>query len=590
MRSSRMRNGIVAIAATLMSLQGAQVSVGQYVPYEQTRNSSYQPSNPYAAQAAPTYQAPNAYQPQPSYQPHMAPPQYRTAMAFHNGDAEESSTLTVPPETIQSPGENPMVTVPAPMTSMPAPVAEGYPSHDCGCNTGAGNCYNYNTFTQGDGFYNTGYKSGRFLRNYGCGCGRRWFGGVYGLYMERNASPWKTLAFSTLATNGPGYYPTDTEFVLNLKDIDDNSFGGAEFRFGATLGGGGCGCGSYGGCNGCNTSCGPNYAWEVAYWGLVEDEVSATATDTVADGNRLYGMIDYRGLEYDPGTGYRPVNHYYDYGPPTADYTVGPLDEIQIRSITVRNRFSAQNVELNLLRLPVLSGGYCGTACSTSCGSCDTYGCDGGGCGIGGGMGQRMAGRLRRGGAGCCDCGGPRYSVTTLIGARYMRLDEDFLIRSDYENMTTPGTGWLSHQIDLENHLIGAQIGCNGVYHLGCSGRWALHCNSVAGIYGNHMEVWNRMNSPTGTVRYSNGTNETFDLRYEDDELAFIGELRVGGSYQYGCNWRFYGGYRLLGLSGVALAFDQITPALITPTQSAYVDSDGSVILHGLQAGVECTY
>jgi len=145
-------------------------------------------------------------------------------------------------------------------------------------------------------------------------------------------------------------------------------------------------------------------------------------------------------------------------------------------------------------------------------------GCDG--CGVEGGCSQ--------GGCG----GGPRYSLTTLIGARYMRLDEDFMFRTDFENETATTFGFLSNNIDVDNHSVGAQLGCNGVYRLGCSGRWALHCNTNVGVYGNHMEVWNRMDAPVGgNVRLANGGNEPFDFRYEDDDVALVGELRVGSSY-----------------------------------------------------------
>ncbi|MCG8451514.1 MAG: BBP7 family outer membrane beta-barrel protein [Pirellulales bacterium] len=558
MRFSRMQGGVMAVSAVMMAFQGALTVVAQFVPYgnQYQRYAQYQP------------QVASPYQPQ-------ANGTYRTAMAYQGSETRAlPATLPQTTEAI-APGQQaaPQATATqsyaAPATGSQTAPGVGY------CNaydpTGCGN--SYNTFAGGDGFYNTGYTGGNYLGT-GCGCGRRWFGGVYGLYMERDGNPWKTLAFSTLATNPTGYYPTDTEFVINLTDIDNDTFGGAEFRLGATFGGGGCGHG------GCGCGCGPTYAWEAAYWGLVEDEQTITVTDLSTDANRLYGMLDYRGLEYDPGTGYRSVNDYYDYAPPTQN---PGGNVIRVRSLTARNRFSAQNVEVNLLRLPVLCGGSCGV----SCGGCDAGGCAGGSCASGGRFGRGL-GLGRRG---CCDCGGPRYSVTTVVGGRYMRLDEEFMFRTDYENETTSAVGFLSHNIDAENHLIGAQLGCTGVYHLGCSGRWALHCNSVVGVYVNHMEIWNRMDSPAGgTVRYANGTNATFDLRYEDDDVAVIGELRVGGSYQYSCNWRLFGGYRMLGISGVALAFDQIPTSYITPAHTSYVDSDGSIFLHGLQAGVECTY
>ena len=98
------------------------------------------------------------------------------------------------------------------------------------------------------------------------------------------------------------------------------------------------------------------------------------------------------------------------------------------------------------------------------------------------------------------------------------------------------------------------------------------------------------MDTAAGNVRLVNNGPEDFNFRYEDDDIALMGELRAGGSYQCTCHCRVYGGYRLFGLSGAALAFDQISAQHISANQIQYVDSDGSIFLHGLQAGVEWTY
>ena len=355
--------------------------------------------------------------------------------------------------------------------------------------------------------------------------------------------------------------------VVNLRDLDDNLHGGAEVRLGSTFASRGCGPGS---------GCGAELAWEGAYWGLVEDAVSVQVTDLTTDANRLYGMIDFWGLEADMGAGYRPIKHYFDYGPPTTDNTVG--GDIEIRSLTARSSFSVQNLEVNLLRLPILSGG---AACGGSSGGCGGGGCDSGCCGTGG---------CGAGGGSCC-CGGQRFSVTTLIGARYLRLDDDFSFTSVWENVGVSATGFATYDVQADNHLVGGHLGFNGIYRVGCSGRWALHCNSSVGVFGNHMEVSQRFGLPlAGNARYVNNGAANFDITAEDDDVAVIGELRVGTSYQYSCNWRLFGGYRVMGISGVALSFDQIPTAFMSPAQTGYVASTGSIFMHGLQAGVECTY
>ncbi|MEE9415993.1 MAG: BBP7 family outer membrane beta-barrel protein [Acidimicrobiales bacterium] len=395
--------------------------------------------------------------------------------------------------------------------------------------------------------------------------------------MERDGNPWKALAFSTPATNPAGYYPADNEIVLNLTDIDNDTFAGAEVRFGSTLG-----------------QCG-NYGWEVAYWGLLEETTTAVVTDLSTDANRLYTMIPHTGMFYNG----RSVNDYYEYGPPTAN-PAG--DTIRLRQVTARNSFSMQNLELNFLRFPIRGGGSYSAPVSGAYGGSrgrglgrrggnSAYGA--GGCGAGGCGVSSCGGCDTCAGSSCgtsCCGGGSRFSATGVVGVRYVRIDEDFLFRADFDNETAVTTGFISHDVDVDSHLVGAQFGCNMLYRMGCSGRWALHCNSVFGIYGNHMEVWNRMDAPVGGGAVTNNDGSTFDYRYEDDDIAFLGELRAGASYQYSCNWRLFGGYRMLGMGGMALAFDQISDQNISAAQTSYVDSDGSIFIHGLQGGVEFTY
>jgi hypothetical protein len=181
-----------------------------------------------------------------------------------------------------------------------------------------------------------------------------------------------------------------------------------------------------------------------------------------------------------------------------------------------------------------------------------------------------------------------------LMGVRYMRFDEDFGLQTDFETVSggvVTGTGFLDYNVEADNHLIGFQMGCNGICRLGCRGCWALHYGSTFGIYGNHMEVSQQMDAPTsGNVRFVNGTQSNFNINTSKDEVAFLGELRAGGSYQYSRNCRLYGGWRAIGVSGVALATSQIPTAFITPSQVGFIASDGSLFMHGLQVGVEWNY
>jgi len=355
---------LVAMAATVVVLQGTGNAIAQFSPLPQLpgQNQPYLQNqglqNPRGAQGRYQANAPNqvhtpqqVYPQNPAYTQNLnqiysqnptypqtpiqtqMQPQY-TAMAFQpNGNQPNGGQTLVPTAEAVAPapmqaGGYAAQAGPGCNTCQPAaaPSYQSYGNDGCangGCAPGGNG---YNTFSNSPGYGGLGAGLGLGARR---GC-RQWFGGVYGLYMQRAGSAWVPLAFST--DQPVGSYPTRPEYVLNLQDVTETQHSGIEFRFGSTFAG-------------ANSGCGPRYAWEVAYWGLLEDDEVAQFTDVSdADAFRLYTNIDFRGLEYDPdGAGalpYRPLNEYVDYGPPTVDYTAGGGDEIRVRSITVRNRFS----------------------------------------------------------------------------------------------------------------------------------------------------------------------------------------------------------------------------------------------------------
>jgi hypothetical protein len=388
----------------------------------------------------------------------------------------------------------------------------------------------YNSFDCGGGYANG--PCGETCRGkgsmQGCGAGgHRWFGGIYGLMMERDDSSSVPLAFVT--ANGVGSYPTDAEIAMTADDSDVGFQGGLELRFGAY----------FGGPSGCQSSgCGPSRAWEFVYWGLFEDSSTVVINDTTGDATRTHGMINFDGLQFDAGGGARGVNEFFDTGLPITDNTA-PVD-IEVRSLSARSTFQMHNLEANLLRLPVLNGG-----------------------------------------------GGSRYELATFIGSRFMRIDDDFWFRSDFE--IDPGgagtLGSLTYDSETDNTLYGVQIGGNSSYRCGSSGRFSLICNTVVGLYGNHMEVTHRLSGATFITGGGPAVVQT-----EEDDISVVGEMRLGAAYQPHDNWRVYAGWRVVGMTGIARAVDQIPSQFLTPGQVGVINSDGSMLVHGLQTGMEFSY
>ncbi len=449
----------------------------------------------------------------------------------------------------------------------PAPVtySEGYsapamnysaPAAGCEGN-GAAPCNNY-PMTGDCGGYTPSYDVGYTLPK------RQWFAGLYGLYMQRSNPGRIDLGVLVTGTPTYPYYPTPTDTVLHSSP-DSDFQGGAEIRFGSTLGQAGCGCNSY-----------QPYAWEVGYWGLAEDTNQEVLTANPFTGNtRMYGMVNYAGLEYDrDGAGttyaYRPMNDYTDYQNPI-NPPATPND-IRVLGIRVRESFTAQNLELNLWRFGNAGGlsstSPCGGGACNSCSPCGGY-------------------------SACDPCAKPqRLFVNGLLGVRYFRVDNDLAIAYDRTDANDPdvydGVFNDYHDVNVDNKLVGFQLGGSANYAVTC--KLSAFLDTNFGIYGNDMETRQRVYSSQGTVRDIR-TGALVDYHNSKTDVAFLGEARLGMGYQFSPCWRATAAWRVLALSGVAIAGEQV-PANGFPNfqQVNYIDSNDSIILHGLQAGVECKF
>ena len=582
-------------AATTQQVAGQYNAATQYVasrPVTQTTVPAYgayptmpvqqsvqQPVQPAAQPTAPAMSAfqqvyPNAAAPvapaaqqYPAQQQQQYPVQQQpvyTARAMQTPAPEAVQNLPLtPPTEMVPPGA--MMPPPAGAAPQPVPMSEGayppaatgyesYPSGygngaDAGCATG--NCgapYGAGDYSSAYGCETPGTMDRLLCRN---NC-NYWFGGVYGLVMQRDSSDKYNLGM----VDGGSGYPSMPNIPVTTANVDPGYQGGVEFRLGRTFGGVAadpCGC----------APCCPTWGVEGVYWELFDNDQSFMYMPGMP--SEYYSMMPMPGLEYNGGGGYMPLNNFWNYGPPTG---AGTYDITEVR---VRSSFQARNIEVNFLRLNL-----CG--CAPMCGP---SGCDGGMGGISG-MGGGLGGIS--GGLGGY-CAPNRYSLTGVCGVRYLELDDYFMYGVDYDGGTS---GYLNYNSDVENKLVGFQFGSNAMYRIGC--KWGVHLNTLVGLYGNDIDTHQYFVSSTGMVRYAS-SGDVFDANASKTDVAMLGELRLGASYQMTCNCRLYGGWRAMGLTGVALATNQAPNQWLTAGQgSSYVNSSGSMILHGLQTGVEWNY
>ena len=148
----------------------------------------------------------------------------------------------------------------------------------------------------------------------------------------------------------------------------------------------------------------------------------------------------------------------------------------------------------------------------------------------------------------------------STIGIRYIRFDESL----DFSR-TSP-TGDIQLATEVENSLFGIQGGRRVEKRI--FGKLGVFAQGKLGIFSNRARNNNFTTNPTNFTA----------TRASKTDVAFLGELDLGAVYTFNQSVRLKGGYRSLGITGVALADGQFNQDL---TISDTVDTTGDLFLRG---------
>lgn len=178
--------------------------------------------------------------------------------------------------------------------------------------------------------------------------------------------------------------------------------------------------------------------------------------------------------------------------------------------------------------------------------------------------------RIRSAEVGLVRCG---KLADVLCGFRYVEFDEGLNINA------LDGTRSSDYGIRARNSLYGAQLGARA-----CHDWKRVQATLVgkAGLYGGDS----RQGTDIGDF------NNQISLRSthaSHGNLAFVGEAGVNLSVTVRRGLCIVGGYNMVWIEGVALAPNQLD-FTDTPTSSQFVDTDGGVLFHGANAGIECRW
>jgi len=147
-----------------------------------------------------------------------------------------------------------------------------------------------------------------------------------------------------------------------------------------------------------------------------------------------------------------------------------------------------------------------------------------------------------------CNCGGacgPRLGGGWLMGVRYFQFNDGFRFYSDNaDNVFDGSANEIQYNVQTRNNLLGFQVGGGLNYRIyNC---FSLYGIGRAGIYGNHAIVNQAVYGSAGDATVNAGpyTGTAYRFNSSATNLAFLGQLDLGGRYQVSKCWSINGGYR----------------------------------------------
>ncbi|MEM6473208.1 MAG: hypothetical protein AAF802_26845 [Planctomycetota bacterium] len=248
-------------------------------------------------------------------------------------------------------------------------------------------------------------------------------------------------------------------------------------------------------------------------------------------------------------------------------------DEYDLNATQIRTRrdVAIQGLEVNLVSFGLMGARRLGRCASTPIlgHHPQSYGFFGGATGP---LARACSGRVR---------------IRTTHGFRWFRFEDSLEIIGDVDGIAGYQGSDLYYLNDVENNLYGYQFGSALTY---CFGRKLfLNIGGKFGVYGNDVQNRHRITTQTNVAYTNSQGGGPGDLCCEDDDLvlAGLGELDLGVGYRLGNRLTFSGGYRVLGVSGVATAIGQMPNEYTTNVSATRVHANEGIILHGAYIGFD---
>lgn len=175
-----------------------------------------------------------------------------------------------------------------------------------------------------------------------------------------------------------------------------------------------------------------------------------------------------------------------------------------------------------------------------------------------------------------------KQSVRLLAGFRYFKADDRFNLNIDD----------VAYSVTDDNHLFGAQVGALWTKRKG--NKLTYHIGVKTGVFFNAIDHRTKILGAAGHAFIEDPAimnwRDDFNEYSKKTDMSFLGQLELGFDFLLTPSCQLTAGYRVMGVTGMAFATDQIPASFAEAAEGQPVTADGSLIMHGAYIGVDWNF
>jgi len=175
-----------------------------------------------------------------------------------------------------------------------------------------------------------------------------------------------------------------------------------------------------------------------------------------------------------------------------------------------------------------------------------------------------------------------KQSIRLLTGFRYFKADDRFNLNIDD----------VAYSVTDDNHLFGAQVGALWTKRKGS--KLTYHIGVKTGVYFNAIDHRTKIFGAAGHAFIEDPAimnwRDDFNEYSKKIDMSFLGQLELGFDYLLTPSCQLTAGYRVMGVTGMAFATDQIPASFAEAAEGQPVTADGSLIMHGAYIGLDWNF